>query len=823
MKNDIKLELSAASFIEDQGLQYAYLISIFRYILQISAYSAIEATMTITSCPEQLNDLSRKMLQPSDGDFISVLDTCIPALRTVWPSCAQGWFDFRNTEWKKSGQTIAIDIVSSRNDRIGHGVFDQNTLNDGLSKLPTQLSDLLDILSDLVPNFSDEVETGKAILNTPLRSVPVEAVRKKDNQFILVRRIENRGSIWRIRGQILSHVNSSPVVIEISETCQLLSELRSTGNQLCARNIQIGKDVWRTSALLPLRQTQTFEGRAPEINSLMEWWSDSDSRACLIYGEGGIGKTTLTLEFLNDFLDMPPLTVEWRPELIFYYSAKLTRWGVSGLEQISGISANINEALRGLVRILEPRLSAEWHTEDSRSLISKTATLFGQAGLTRDSILIVLDNTETLARNVADEAGLNKILREISTKLGKLIVTSRRRETFEAAHIQVLPMPEDTGAKLLRSLGDAYSASAIQQAGDSRLRKLSRQFGGKPILLDAVIRHISHTNSSIEEGANTILSQERGDLGAFLFEDAWKRMESSYRDVFFTIGQLGGSVGEQLLTWGCAEFSCYAPSWLTAFEETRFGSLIDYGASFDITLDSGAREFLSSKYSDLSKTDQHRITSAVGRVRKKHQQSVLASEEPISDRVLEAFRTNAAKAAKLAAARRDTEAAMKWFEEATVVDSSNAALFDRYAWYLMVNDQLDKAAAVAKKARALNPSDADVQFTYGMIAARRGEVSDADQALDSARSLGKMTHLVSLQKARARLEYAITLNPEKSADRRASLLEAIQLLDSSIPTNPKGKHEKHKREREKLLTRCHSLVATVTERSVLTKISQPKS
>ncbi|MDR5671168.1 hypothetical protein KPA97_68215, partial [Burkholderia cenocepacia] len=79
------------------------------------------------------------------------------------------------------------------------------------------------------------------------------------------------------------------------------------------------------------------------------------------------------MEFLNDFLDNPSQSVEWRPELIFYYSAKLTRWGVSGLEQIGGINANVNEALRSLARLLEPRLATDWHTEDSRALVSKTA------------------------------------------------------------------------------------------------------------------------------------------------------------------------------------------------------------------------------------------------------------------------------------------------------------------------------------------------------------------------------------------------------------------------------------------------------------------
>lgn len=809
MKTELSHQLSTASFIEDQGLQHGYLLSLFRYVIQIAAYSVYEATSTLVECSEQMQEQAQRLLQPSDGEFAATLDLCIPVLRTVWPSCAQGWFDSRGTEYPESGYEICNAIISKRNDRIGHGVFDQRSMLEQLETLPARITSLIEILSDLLPTFSRTAETSSiAELGTPLKTLKIEVARRHDGSLVLVRRIENRGSIWRLRGQLLSHISSNSVLIEISDSCQLLQQLKGSTSALVARNVRIGTEIWRTSVLLPFRQTQTFEGRSEEIESLFGWWQDIDSRACLVYGEGGIGKTTLVLQFLNEILDNPPAEINWRPELIFFYSAKLTRWGVAGLEQIGGINANVNEGLRSLARVLEFRLNREWQTEDSRSLIAKTAKLFQDAGLKRDSILVVLDNTETLARSATEEAGLGKVFREISTKVGKLLITSRRREVFEASQVQVPPMDEDTGASLLRKLASAYSSAAIEQAGDSRRRKISRQFGGKPILLDVLARHVANTSCSIDEGISAILSQERGDLGAFLFEDAWKRMEDPYRDVFLTLGQLGSSVSEQLVNWACAEFSCYGPNWLTAFEETRFGSLVDYGAHFDISLDLGAREFLTAKYEMLTTTARQKISTAVGRIRKKHQQTISASEEKITDRVLSAFRTTAAKAAKLAGQRRDVDEAVRWYEEATIVDSSNAALFDRFAWYLMVNDRLDKAVVVARKACELAPTDADSYFTAGMVAARRAEVMDADQALDAARSFGKPAHLVALQKARARLELAVKLDISNSTKKRELTVDAIKLLDSAVPKGS-GNHYKHEDERARLMARCNGLIESI--------------
>lgn len=809
MKSELSRQLSTANFIEDQGLQYGYLLSIFRCALQAAAYSSYEVAHRYCEPIDGMDELGRKLLQPSDGDLPEVINLLLPSIRTNWPVCATRWFDVPSGSNGQSGRSICDDVIAMRNDRLGHGVLDAASVQAHLAQLPSRIESLVEILSDLLPDFAghdDNNATG--ILRTPFGEVRVEPVRKQSGKLVLVRKVENRGSVWRIRGQLLNHTSSGVVFLEMPDQCSLLAEARERASTLIARQAHVGNDLWRTSVVLPIRQTQTFEGRNEEIEALTEWWRDLDSRACLVYGEGGIGKTTLVLQFLNDLIDDPPRDLVWTPELIFFYSAKLSRWGVTGLEQLSGIAANINEALRSLARVIESRLGREWQTEDSRSLIARCSELFKGAGLNRDSILLVFDNTETLARNPSEEAQLGKILREVSTKLGKVIVTSRRREALEATQVQVPPMSEEVGAKLIGKLADAYGAKAIIQAGDSRRRRISRQFGGKPLLLDVLARHIANTGSGIDDGVAAILSQERGDLGAFLFEDAWKRMESSNRDVFLAIGQLGGTVSEQLLAWACAEFSNYAPNWLTAFEETRFGTLADYGANFDLTLDSGAREFLITKFETMSASERSRISVAVGHVRKKYQQALVAEEEKVSDRVLAAFRTTAAKAAKLAASRGDQEGAIKWYEEATIIDSSNAALFDRFAWYLMIKGELDRAVAVAKRACELAPRDADCQFTAGMIAARRGSIKEADEFLGRAEEHGKAPHLVKLQRARARLERAIPPSSGSQEERRVLLKEAINLIETADPSG-RGNHQKHESERGRLLTRCHGLIESL--------------
>ena len=67
--------------------------------------------------------------------------------------------------------------------------------------------------------------------------------------------------------------------------------------------LSIWDNSWEPLCYLPERTTDSFTGRDTQMNELKDWANDEDSRACLIYGDGGYGKTTLALEFLHRVLE----------------------------------------------------------------------------------------------------------------------------------------------------------------------------------------------------------------------------------------------------------------------------------------------------------------------------------------------------------------------------------------------------------------------------------------------------------------------------------------------------------------------------------------
>jgi tetratricopeptide (TPR) repeat protein len=499
---------------------------------------------------------------------------------------------------------------------------------------------------------------------------------------------------------------------------------------------------------------------------MLEWFNDADSRACLIYGDGGIGKTTLVLEFLHDVMESRYSDLSFTPELIVFYSAKQTRWTGEGIIYLKGIAPVIEEAVRQLVLAIEERLGREWYAIEGRSLIDKAATLFQEAGLGRRDVLLILDNTETLARKPSEEKDLARLITQISSRLARVIVTSRRREQIEARPIEVPQLKDDEGARLLRALGDEYGAAPLQQAGDARLRRISRDYAGRPLLMEALARYIALTSFSIDEANKKIMQDAREGLSEFLYEDAWRRISREQQLVFLILGTLGLPVTSIVCGWACGAVRIPHSIWLSAFNETYFGRMTEYGTDYDIEFGQMAVEFLTVKFEREERKTKDEVTRVKGILKKKYKELESAESCYVSDRVLEAFRTGAARAGKLAANRRQNDDAREWYKEAVTRDCENPYLFERVAWFLMAQIQdYEDAAKHAQIAIKLDSENADAYFTAGLIKYRQGKLAEGDMLMVQAQERGKPEYLCWIQKGRARVEKAMNMRAGEEQER----------------------------------------------------------
>lgn len=288
-------------------------------------------------------------------------------------------------------------------------------------------------------------------------------------------------------------------------------------------------------------------------------------------------------------------------------------------------------------------------------------------------------------------------------------------------------------------------------------------------------------------------------------------MLGTHKEIFLVLGQLGGVIADQMIAWSCAELGVQLDDWLESFNETKFGTLNDYGANFDINLNPDAREYMIKKYSEVGDTSKVDVT--VKKVRSKYQQLLRAEISDITDRVTFAFRSSAAKAAKIASQRGQVEEAIMWFEEAVTTDVGNCALLDRFAWYLMTHENLDRAFGIALRACLAGPEDADAHFTTGMIAARMANTREADKYLDLAHKFGKELHLCTLQKARAKLKYAIANDVTKNIVLLNEALEQLDKAKSTAGFSNNHVYAKHLDERRRLIDNIKAHLTKVQDKN----------
>lgn len=502
---------------------------------------------------------------------------------------------------------------------------------------------------------------------------------------------------------------------------------------------------------IPKRETETFEGRRKELDKLNNWINDQDSRICLIYGDGGYGKTTLVLEFLNRFIeDRLDLNLPI-PEILSFHTAKMTKWDERGLNRMSGVANVMDECIRELIRLFIPSLSKEWYQVDGERLIQKATNFLKDEKYTRDDVLLIFDNTETLATSTHAVEELGEFLVSVSKKIGRLIITSRRRELVNATPIPVADLGESECINLMRRLAKEYNAKPIIQAGEPRLRSISKQLAYKPLLINALVKHIGLTNIAIDAGIDKLFLQSNEELLTFLYDDAWARMNDSQKKVCILLVVPSHPIDQNSLKKSCQLVKMPLSEFHQAFDETYFGTITSYGEIFSIELADLATSFFQAKFKSLSEAECNEIRSYAEEVDNFCIERDRIEKEYKEDRVAEAFRSPFAKAAKIETKKGNNPEANEMYQLAIEDEPLNSSLHDRYAWFLFheMRDS-ENADKMWGKAIEINPNNCDALVNIALSKYRQSDLTSGDAYIDKSRSLGRTFSFCYLNKGKAR-------------------------------------------------------------------------
>ena len=807
MKQIYLEESNAADAIGEEFEKLNYATSILRSLLQLVTVSALELTESQTCTDDlALESHIQRFKIPSDGMPITILDFLIPHLRAqLHPRICSGWFE-------KSASIPSILTqelqawIEFRNKHPGHGVTDRATASQWADKTVSIIRQALNVFDELIPARTKD--DGLRLRSRKIDCI-IESPLCFEGQALVISKIHQRKAGWKLNAQTLTQSNSITITIDLPETTVFASEVSHLNNYKLV-SITTDHSEHIVEHNIPIRQTDSFEGREKEIKQITDWLNDHDSRRCQIYGDGGYGKTTLLLESLNRYIEGKLFIEKLEPTLICYYTAKMTRWNAAGLTHLSGVPPIMTECIHELFNALHLPLDKSLYSATCKQLISRVETELKNNKLTRDDVLLVIDNTETLAIDKEQTEEFADLLRDIGKRLCRLIITSRRQETIEAKPILVEGLSMEDSENLLNRLAKAHGAKPILQAGSAKLRKVSVKLMHKPILLEALVVYVARANIGIDEAMENLYRKSEESLLEFLYDDAWVRLNEGQKNMFFVSVSISAQLNDMSIGRACQLIEIPHSDFQRSLAETHFATMIDFGSRYDIELVELAKRFFEQKLnntSDGEKANIKDIASQVDLYVVKREEIEKAYTE---DRVAGAFRNEYAKNAKVLVDKGDFDEADEYFKEAIHVDPTNAALHDRYGFFLLnkIGDP-QRARQMSEKAVDLNPVSCDANVTLAMVYYRLSNLVDGDKQIDASNKLGRPEDFCYLQKGIARYHQSFKLSDPKAKVEQLKTAESLLTIARKVSNTDTGYGAKNLAEivkfKEKVLQRLRSL------------------
>ena len=416
-------------------------------------------------------------------------------------------------------------------------------------------------------------------------------------------------------------------------------------------------------------------------------------------------------------------------------------------------------------------LDRSWYDKAPKEVIQKLAGLQAQMRVKRDDHLIILDNTETMAKNDADIRALGSQVNELSKHVGRVILTSRRREQIEACPIQTESWSSEEGMEFLKKRGRTLQCQSIIVAGPSTLKGYSKALNNKPIALEVFAQAASAPGESLERSFERVQRMQRQDLGQFLYDDAWGRLAPEMRHVMLLMSRIGDVIDQYIIQLCCRMANVNVAAASEAIEESKgIGTVTKIQGILQVAFNPEFSNYCAER-TELLDGKTVPLPEDVSWIQKRYREFVIDASAQVRDRHTRAFLVPSARAAWKSYQDGNIDQAFQHYEAACSEDPDNGYLYDRFAYALFSQRQFEPALDKAKRATALLADEAEPWFTQGMIRARLGHGGEALKDLDRAKTLGKPEHLCELQRA-----YAYVYSDPKDLERaRRSVERSLKL------------------------------------------------
>jgi hypothetical protein len=278
--------------------------------------------------------------------------------------------------------------------------------------------------------------------------------------------------------------------------------------------------VNKVRANIPYRSDIVFVGRKKTIKRIYEEVIEIPNNNGIIYGSGGVGKTALMIELSHQLWNSSDeATVPFKN--IIWVSAKTNYFDeVFGtIEEKQPQFSSLRDVLLDVLRFFEFEDVMEYDLGEAKALF--------EALLIENSILLVLDNLESLTRKDSEE-----IIRYFGTETKKVlkgspgnfkvIITSRELVPSGFQQINLQGLETRDAIKLLMTLHQKYrDSSALTTRQMERIHEASH---GIPLIIKHIIARLFEFGDSLEDALGA-LSGGDSQIVQFSFSEILRHVE----------------------------------------------------------------------------------------------------------------------------------------------------------------------------------------------------------------------------------------------------------------------------------------------------------
>lgn len=478
-----------------------------------------------------------------------------------------------------------------------------------------------------------------------------------------------------------------------------------------------------------------FVGRKDDKEKIIKMIKDGNHRVITISGAGGVGKSALALNIVNQILAENSVKFD----SVIWISAKESKLTYLGIEDVEPTLKDYDELLNTILNVMGFESEINLDSVEKEKNIN---LLFDMC----ERVLIVIDNLET----ITDERIINFILD--SHKNTTILITSRKGLGQVERRVELKELKEKEAIRLFRLIAEEKNLKTLRGLDDNLIKKYVNKVYRYPLAIKWVLGQVA-----IGKDINAIIdgiNESSSDISKFCFEQIYQNLTSQSKLILCALSFFDKGVTKGILKYisnlNEGEFedsvrdlvlvSLIIPDQSINYENNEIKTLFSL-----LPLTRGYVKVQLDLNSDLKRIIQDRILTVentveeANRAKKQYRFSLSNLGANTEEEKVAAMIAQTAYQKYQSGVYLD---ALSDFKKAVNIAPRFASIYRNWAIVEASEGHYVEADKLMSKAAQLSPNDTQIWLVWGNIKRKNDRIKDAYQYYNRAYELSPNDNVV---------------------------------------------------------------------------------